>query len=80
MLLREYQSERHTVTFVADGYLWRETTFASLSTIARAITGTSWNGPRFFGLWSGGEPRASMDKANVSSHWYNALSAEGRTR
>ncbi len=66
-LLREYQGERHTVTVVANGYVWHETTYASLSTIARAITGTSWNGPRFFGLRSGGEPTASMDKTNVSS-------------
>jgi Protein of unknown function (DUF2924) len=35
---------------VPDGYLWRESTYPSLSTIARAITGTAWNGPRFFGL------------------------------
>jgi hypothetical protein len=67
VLLREYQGERHTVTVVANGYVWRETIYASLSTIARAITGTSWNGPRFFGLRSGGEPTASMDKPNVSS-------------
>ena len=38
VLLREYQGERHTVTVVPNGYLWRETTYASLSTIARAIT------------------------------------------
>jgi len=50
VLVREYQGERHTVTVVAGGYLWREMTYASLSTIARAITGTTWNGPRFFGL------------------------------
>ena len=40
----------HTVTVVAKGYVWREATYASLSIIARAITGTAWNGPRFFGL------------------------------
>ena len=50
VLLREYQGERHTVTVVAKGYVWREATYASLSSIARAITGTAWNGPRFFGL------------------------------
>ncbi len=50
ILVREYQGERHTVTIVRDGYVWRETTYKSLSTIARTITGTSWNGPRFFGL------------------------------
>jgi Protein of unknown function (DUF2924) len=66
VLLREYQGERHTVTVVPNGYVWRETTYASLSTIARAITGTSWNGPRFFGLRSGAEPRASSEAAKVS--------------
>jgi Protein of unknown function (DUF2924) len=67
VLLREYQGDRHTVTVVANGYLWRETTYASLSTIARAITGTSWNGPRFFGLRSDAESTASSEAANVSS-------------
>ena len=50
VLVREYQGERHTVTVVPGGFVWRETTYASLSIIARAITGTGWNGPRFFGL------------------------------
>jgi hypothetical protein len=50
VLVREYQGERHTVTVVPGGYVWREATYASLSTIARAITGTSWSGPRFFGI------------------------------
>jgi hypothetical protein len=52
VLVREYQGERHTVTIVPGGYVWSENTYASLSTIARAITGTAWNGPRFFGLRS----------------------------
>jgi hypothetical protein len=52
VLLREYHGERHTVTVVANGYVWRKATYASLSIIARAITGTAWNGPRFFGLRS----------------------------
>ena len=50
VLVREYQGKRHTVTVVPSGYVWGETTYASLSTIARVITGTTWNGPRFFGL------------------------------
>jgi hypothetical protein len=52
VLVREYQGERHTVTVVPGGFVWRGTTYASLSTIARAITGTAWGGPRFFGLRS----------------------------
>src|SRR4051812_50186516 len=55
VLVREYQDERHTVTVVPDGFLWREKTYQSLSGIARAITGMTWNGPRFFGLRMGGE-------------------------
>jgi hypothetical protein len=50
VLVREYNGERHTVTVVPGGYVWREATYVSLSTIARAITGTTWSGPRFFGL------------------------------
>ncbi len=33
-----------------EGFAWNGTTFKSLSQVARAITGTRWNGPRFFGL------------------------------
>jgi Protein of unknown function (DUF2924) len=54
VLVREYQGERHTVTVVSDGYLWRDVTYASLSTVARAITGTAWSGPRFFGVRAAG--------------------------
>ena len=50
VLVREYNGERHMVTVMPDGFLWRDTTYSSLSIIAQAITGTKWNGPRFFGL------------------------------
>jgi hypothetical protein len=54
VLVREYQGELHTVTVVPDGFVWREVTYPSLSSIARAITGTAWNGHRFFGLREAG--------------------------
>jgi hypothetical protein len=41
---------RHTVTVTPDGFVWRDRTYPSLSALARAITGTSRNGRRFFGL------------------------------
>jgi hypothetical protein len=68
VLVREYQGERHTVTAVPGGYVWRENTYASLSIIARAITGTAWNGPRFFGLRTRGEsePAAGQPVRNGS--------------
>jgi Protein of unknown function (DUF2924) len=50
VMVREYQGILHEVMVVPGGFAWQEKTYASLSTIARAITGTSWNGPRFFGL------------------------------
>jgi hypothetical protein len=58
VLVREYNGERHTVTVAPNGFLWRDQTYSSLSTIARAITGTAWNGPRFFGLRVPGPAKA----------------------
>jgi hypothetical protein len=55
VLVREYQGQRHTVTTVRDGFDWQGTTYPSLSSIARAITGTAWSGPRFFALRAAGE-------------------------
>ncbi len=50
VLVRDYHGQRHTVTVAADGFNWQGMTYASLSAIARAITGTAWSGPRFFAL------------------------------
>jgi hypothetical protein len=41
------------VTVATDGFIWRGKTDPTLSMIARKITGTSWNGPRFFGVRMG---------------------------
>jgi hypothetical protein len=50
VLMREHAGMRHTVTVTPDGFVWQDLTYHSLSAVARAITGTSWNGRRFFGL------------------------------
>jgi len=50
ILVREWHGTTHHVTVTDDGFLWNGKIHRSLSTIARAITGTKWNGPRFFGL------------------------------
>jgi hypothetical protein len=50
VLVREYQGERHSVVVSSDGFVWRDETYSSLTTIARLVTGTNWNGPKFFGL------------------------------
>jgi len=49
-IVREFQGERHTVVITAEGFRWRDADYSSLTAIACAITGTNWNGPRFFGL------------------------------
>lgn len=49
-LVREYQGVQHTVTVLADGFEYEGRPYRSLSAIARAITGTRWNGWSFFGL------------------------------
>jgi hypothetical protein len=50
MLAREWNGRMHRVAVLADGFAWNGKTYPSLSKIAHAITGTRWNGPRFFGL------------------------------
>lgn len=50
LLEREHNGRMHRVVVVKDGFIWNEATYRSLSEVARAITGTKWNGPRFFGL------------------------------
>jgi Protein of unknown function (DUF2924) len=50
VLMREHRGIRHTVTVTPEGFVWQDQTYPSLSAVARAITGTSWNGRRFFGL------------------------------
>lgn len=49
-LIREWQGVEHTATVVDDGYEYQGRRYKSLSAIARAITGTRWSGPLFWGL------------------------------
>ncbi len=52
-LVREWKGERHEVAVLDDGFLYAGRRWKTLSQIARHITGSRWNGPRFFGLRSG---------------------------
>ena len=55
ILVREWKGKSHRVTIVPGGFTYDGKTFDSLSQIARLITGSRWNGPRFFGLRAGKE-------------------------
>jgi hypothetical protein len=50
VLVREWDRQSQRVMVMADGFAWNGRTYDSLSKVAFAITGTKWNGPRFFGL------------------------------
>jgi len=56
-LIREWQGVEHHVTVMTDGFEYEGRKYKSLSAIARAITGTRWNGPLFFGLRKHGSVR-----------------------
>jgi len=49
-LIREWKGVEHAVTVLVNGYEYQGRPYRSLSAIARAITGTRWNGPLFFGI------------------------------
>ncbi len=50
ILVREWDRQPQRVTVMSDGFAWNGQSYDSLSKVAFAITGTKWNGPRFFGL------------------------------
>jgi len=50
VLVREWGRRSQRVMVMSDGFAWNGQTYDSLSKVAFAITGTKWNGPRFFGL------------------------------
>jgi hypothetical protein len=52
VLVREWKGRSHRVMVLADGFAYDGNTYSNLSEIAGLITGTRWNGPRFFGLRS----------------------------
>jgi len=53
LLVREWNGKLERVMVLEDGFAWNGQTFGSLCKIAKAMTGTNWNGHRFFGLRQG---------------------------
>jgi hypothetical protein len=49
-LIREWNGRTIAVEVVEGGFLWNDSTWRSLSEIAREVTGAHWSGPRFFGI------------------------------
>jgi hypothetical protein len=68
VLVREHGKVLHHVMVVKDGFSWNGATYASLSEVAKAITGTNWNGPRFFGLRAKSERGRPAVRGGEDSH------------
>ena len=60
VLVREWDRQSQRVVVMADGFACNGQAYDSLSKVAFAITGTRWNGPRFFGLREK-EDRSAME-------------------
>jgi hypothetical protein len=66
VLVREWKGRSHRVMVLADGFAYDGNTYGNLSEIAGLITGTRWNGPRFFGLRSKADESGTATKAGRS--------------
>lgn len=60
--MREWRGRTHTVLVLAKGFEHEGQHYASLTRLARAITGAHWSGPRFFGLLRGTRPAAAATR------------------
>ena len=60
MFVREWKGKLERVMVLEKGFAWNCKSYASLSQIAKAMTGTSWNGHRFFGLRAAKSDRAAQ--------------------
>ena len=63
LLVREHRGVVQRVMVLDSGFAWNGTAYASLSEIAREITGTRWSGPKFFGLREGRPARSQAESA-----------------
>jgi hypothetical protein len=81
LLVREWNGRLERVMILDEGFAWNGQTFGSLSQIAKAMTGTNWNGHRFFGLRQGKTPPADagadrrMSRKRTGSYRANGASA-----
>ena len=78
VLVREWKGRSHRVMALADGFAYEGDVYGNLSEIAVLITGTKWNGPRFFGLRSktqGSHEPAAPDSSDGAKRTAEAVSA-----
>jgi hypothetical protein len=79
LLVREWNGRLERVMVLEEGFAWNGQTFGSLSQIAKAMTGTNWNGHRFFGLRQGKTPAADAGADRRKSRDRTAVGPENGT-
>ena len=79
LLIREWRGGLERVTVVKDGFEWSGATYTSLSAAAFAITGTKWNGHRFFGVRRRDRIRASERDGDPNRNNRSESSSAQRT-
>ena len=67
LLVREWKGKLERVMVLDKGFVWNGKTFGSLSQVAKAVTGTNWNGHRFFGLKSAKNRGAGRREARLNA-------------
>ena len=67
VLVREWKGKLERVTVLEKGFAWNGKSYSSLSQIAKAMTGTAWNGHRFFGLRTATSDRAAQARRGLVS-------------
>jgi hypothetical protein len=67
-LVREWHGRTHTVLVVAKGFEHEGQHYASLTRLARVITGAHWSGPRFFGLLNSARPATAVTRRAAHAH------------
>jgi hypothetical protein len=81
VLVREWKGKSYRVMVLADGFAYDGKTFGNLSEIAVLITGTRWNGPRFFGLRAKSQEReepAAPDRSGSAKRKSEAASTHSK--
>lgn len=64
-LMREWNGVTQVVEVTPNGFLWRGTSYRTLSAVAVAITGTKWSGPKFFGLSGPARPATKVSERSL---------------
>ena len=78
LLVREWNGKPQRVMVLEKGFAWNGATYRSLSQVAKAMTGTSWNGHRFFGLRSAKGRRGGSDGDAVGLDGASAVAAPAK--